>query len=87
MVFQRLHVDGVNRAIEVSEHASGKSINVAAVLHTLGEDGWPRDSRRRQRQVHSRRSGGDKHRARVHVGHAADADVHHGPRSLEQQRD
>ena len=38
MVFQRLHVDAVNRAIEVSEHASGKSINVARVLHTLGED-------------------------------------------------
>lgn len=38
MVFQRLHVDGVNRAVEVSEHASGKSINVARVLHTLGED-------------------------------------------------
>ena len=38
MVFQRLHVDGVNRAIEVSEHASGKSINVARVLHTLGEE-------------------------------------------------
>ena len=38
MVFQRLHVDAVNRALEVSEHASGKSINVARVLHTLGED-------------------------------------------------
>jgi tagatose 6-phosphate kinase len=38
MVFPRLHVDGVNRAIEVSEHASGKSINVARVLHTLGEE-------------------------------------------------
>ena len=38
MVFQRLHVDAVNRAISVSEHASGKSINVARVLHTLGED-------------------------------------------------
>ena len=37
MVFPRLHLDGVNRAIEVSEHASGKSINVARVLHTLGE--------------------------------------------------
>jgi tagatose 6-phosphate kinase len=38
MLFARLHVDAVNRALEVSEHASGKSINVARVLHTLGED-------------------------------------------------
>jgi tagatose 6-phosphate kinase len=38
MVFDRLHVDAVNRAIEVTEHASGKSINVARVLHTLGEE-------------------------------------------------
>jgi tagatose 6-phosphate kinase len=38
MVFDRLHLDAVNRAVEVSEHASGKSINVARVLHALGED-------------------------------------------------
>lgn len=37
MTFERLHVDGVNRAIGVTETASGKSINVARVLHTLGE--------------------------------------------------
>jgi tagatose 6-phosphate kinase len=38
MVFPRLRVDEVNRAVEVTEHGSGKSINVARVLHTLGED-------------------------------------------------
>ena len=38
MVFDRLNVDAVNRAVEVTEHASGKSINVARVLHTLGEE-------------------------------------------------
>jgi tagatose 6-phosphate kinase len=38
MVFNRVHLDNVNRAVEVSEHASGKSINVARVLHTLGEE-------------------------------------------------
>src|SRR5215203_4017785 len=38
MVVPRLHIDAVNRATEVREHASGKSINVARVLHTLGED-------------------------------------------------
>lgn len=38
MLFERLTIDGVNRSIETSEYASGKSINVARVLHTLGED-------------------------------------------------
>jgi tagatose 6-phosphate kinase len=38
MAFDRLHLDAVNRAVAVSEHASGKSINVARVLHTLGEE-------------------------------------------------
>ena len=37
MIFQRLRIDEVNRAIEVSEYPSGKSINVARVAHTLGE--------------------------------------------------
>lgn len=36
MVFDHFTVDEVNRAIEVSETASGKSINVARVLMTLG---------------------------------------------------
>ena len=38
MAFDRLQLDAVNRATEVREHASGKSINVARVLHTLGEE-------------------------------------------------
>src|SRR5690348_2984252 len=37
MVFERLVPDDVNRATEVSAYASGKSVNVARVLHTLGE--------------------------------------------------
>jgi tagatose 6-phosphate kinase len=36
MTFARLNVDGVNRATFVREYASGKSTNVARVLHTLG---------------------------------------------------
>ena len=38
MLFDRFHLDAVNRAVEVTEHASGKSINVARVLHALGEE-------------------------------------------------
>jgi 1-phosphofructokinase family hexose kinase len=38
MVFDRVKRDGVNRATAVYDYASGKSINVARVLHTLGED-------------------------------------------------
>jgi len=38
MVFERLRPDDVNRAAEVHDYASGKSVNVARVLHTLGED-------------------------------------------------
>lgn len=38
MIFERVVIDEVNRAVEVSEYASGKSINVARVLRTLGED-------------------------------------------------
>ena len=38
MTFDRLHVDGVNRARLVAQSASGKSINVTRVVHTLGED-------------------------------------------------
>jgi len=37
MVFERLRPNGVNRAAAVHDYASGKSINVARVLHTLGE--------------------------------------------------
>ncbi len=38
MVFDRLTIDEVNRAASVREDASGKSINVARVLHTLGRE-------------------------------------------------
>src|SRR5881398_1496051 len=38
MAFSALHLDEVNRAVEVSDYASGKSINVAKVAHTLGEE-------------------------------------------------
>lgn len=37
MIFDRVAIDQVNRAKRVFEHASGKSINVARVLHALGE--------------------------------------------------
>jgi tagatose 6-phosphate kinase len=38
IVLDRLELDGVNRAVEVKEYASGKSVNVARVLRTLGEE-------------------------------------------------
>jgi tagatose 6-phosphate kinase len=38
MVFDRVQADGVNRAAEVRDYASGKSVNVAKVLRALGED-------------------------------------------------
>lgn len=38
LVFPRVQIDAVNRATEVYETASGKSINVARVAHTLGEN-------------------------------------------------
>jgi fructose-1-phosphate kinase PfkB-like protein len=38
MTFERLAIDEVNRAVQVLETASGKSINVARVLHTLGKE-------------------------------------------------
>jgi tagatose 6-phosphate kinase len=38
MVFDRVATDRVNRAVQVSDYASGKSINVAWVIHTLGRD-------------------------------------------------
>jgi tagatose 6-phosphate kinase len=38
MVFGRLRPNDVNRAAAVYDYASGKSINVARVLHTLGRD-------------------------------------------------
>jgi len=38
MVFGQLKPDGVNRATDVRDYASGKSVNVARVLHTLGEE-------------------------------------------------
>jgi tagatose 6-phosphate kinase len=37
MTFDRLVIDGVNRATAVRQFASGKSVNAARVLHTLGE--------------------------------------------------
>jgi tagatose 6-phosphate kinase len=37
MVFDRLAVDEVNRAAEVTEYSSGKAINVARVLTQIGE--------------------------------------------------
>ncbi len=36
MIFSRVALDAVNRALEVHEHASGKSVNVARVSHVLG---------------------------------------------------
>jgi tagatose 6-phosphate kinase len=38
MIFDRLAIDGVNRSAEVHEYASGKSVNVAKVLRTLGNN-------------------------------------------------
>jgi tagatose 6-phosphate kinase len=38
MLFERVRIDGVNRATEVREYASGKSVNVAKVLRTLGHN-------------------------------------------------
>ena len=38
MIFQRVQLDEVNRATEVSDYASGKSVNVARVSQTLGEE-------------------------------------------------
>jgi tagatose 6-phosphate kinase len=38
MTFERLTLDSVNRATHVHEYASGKSVNAARVLHTLGDD-------------------------------------------------
>jgi len=37
LIFERVTLDAVNRAAEVHEHASGKSVNVARVAHSLGE--------------------------------------------------
>ena len=36
MIFDRLTPDAVNRAREVADYASGKSVNAARVIHTLG---------------------------------------------------
>jgi tagatose 6-phosphate kinase len=38
MLFDRVEIDAVNRAAEVREYASGKSVNVAKVLRTLGHN-------------------------------------------------
>ncbi len=40
MIFDHLAIDEVNRALSVQNTASGKSINVGRVLHTLGEDSF-----------------------------------------------
>src|SRR6476646_3886661 len=37
MFFERVEINEVNRAVEVYEYASGKSVNVARVAHQLGE--------------------------------------------------
>jgi tagatose 6-phosphate kinase len=37
MSFENLAIDSVNRATSVHEYASGKGINVARVIHTLGQ--------------------------------------------------
>ena len=37
LIFERVMLDAVNRAVEVHEHASGKSVNVARIAHSLGE--------------------------------------------------
>jgi tagatose 6-phosphate kinase len=37
MSFDRLNIDSVNRTADVTQYASGKSINAARVLHTLGQ--------------------------------------------------
>jgi tagatose 6-phosphate kinase len=38
MIFPKITIDQVNRATEVYEYASGKSLNVARVLQSLGEE-------------------------------------------------
>jgi tagatose 6-phosphate kinase len=38
MVFDRLTIDRVNRAKSVADYASGKSVNAARVIHTMGGD-------------------------------------------------
>lgn len=38
MTFAKLTLDGVNRAKQVSDYASGKSINAARVIHAMGRD-------------------------------------------------
>src|SRR5690348_14565331 len=38
MVFERVTPDAVNRAREVWDYASGKAVNAARVVHTLGRD-------------------------------------------------
>jgi tagatose 6-phosphate kinase len=38
MSFAHLLVDAVNRTADVSQYASGKSVNAARVLHTLGQE-------------------------------------------------
>jgi tagatose 6-phosphate kinase len=38
MLFERVRVNGVNRARAVWDYASGKAINVVRVLHALGEE-------------------------------------------------
>jgi tagatose 6-phosphate kinase len=38
MLFDHVTVDAVNRAVQVMDYASGKSVNAARVVHTLGHD-------------------------------------------------
>jgi len=38
MIFERMEINGVNRAAKVIDAAAGKSVNVAKVVSTLGEE-------------------------------------------------
>jgi tagatose 6-phosphate kinase len=38
MTFKRLRIDDINRAVSISQYASGKSVNAARVLHAMGTE-------------------------------------------------
>lgn len=61
MLFDSVAPDGVNRATEVREYPSGKSVNVAKVLHTLGHralaTGFLGGARGEQLRQHLERAG------------------------------
>lgn len=69
MIFDRLRIDDVNRAAEVSEYASGKAINVSRVCATLGAPTQAllfAGGRRGEALLEDLRNAGIAHRA-VHV--------------------